>query len=198
MVKRWWFLGGLWLALVLAGGADAAAQATAEGQSIGRPSTEALASARGKESAIRDAKGPDSVTLTPNEMASLVKANLDLSAKRALDSIRIRLQPGRLAIDAYLVTSIMGTEFLGPIALMLQPLEPMTVAGPARAIKAGLMAWQPDSFTIRSFAFPQTTIPRLVQQLTGTADGTIPIVVPPTVRQIRIQPNGVTFSRRAG
>ena len=103
MVKRWWFLGGLWLALVLAGGADAAAQATAEGQSIGRPSTEALASARGKESAIRDAKGPDSVTLTPNEMASLVKANLDLSAKRALDSIRIRLQPGRLAIDAILL-----------------------------------------------------------------------------------------------
>ena len=45
---------------------------------------------------------------------------------------------------------------------------------------------------------PQAMIPRLVNRLTGTTDGTIPIAVPPTVRQIRIAPSGVTFSRAAG
>jgi hypothetical protein len=51
---------------------------------------------------------------------------------------------------------------------------------------------------IKSFDFPQSAIPRLVNRLTGTTDGSIPIAVPPTVRRIRIQSSGVTFSRRTG
>lgn len=163
----------------------------------GRPSAAALASARSKQAAMRQASGPQSVTLSPDEMASLIQAGLHAEARRALDSIRVRLEPGRIALHAYLLTASLDT-LLGPIAMLLGPREPMAVAGPARSVKAGLIAWEPDNFTIRSFAFPQAAIPHLVNQLTGGSDGTIPIAVPPTVRQIRIQPAGVTFSRQAG
>ena len=165
-------------------------------QTYGHSSATALASARTKENAMRGERGPESVTLTADEMASLVEANLDQQARRALDSIQIKLEPGRLALHAVIVTSVVGTEILGPMALMLNPTEPLSVAGPARSARAGLITWEPDSVVIRSFAFPHSTIPQLVNRLTGTSDGTIAIAVPPSVRRIFITPSGVTFSRK--
>jgi hypothetical protein len=167
-----------------------------QAQTYGRASAAALASARSKETQMRGEQGPESVTLTADEMASLVEANLDQQARRALDSIRIKLDPGRLGLHAVIVTSVVGTDILGPMAMMLNPTEPLAVAGPAHAAKAGLITWEPDSVVIRSFAFPHSAIPQLVSRLTGTTDGTIPIAVPPTVRRIFITPSGVTFSRK--
>jgi len=191
MSQRSWIVVGLFLSAVVPVRATFA-------QSVGHPSRGALASATTKQNAMREANGPDSVTLSADEMASLVEANLDRAARKALDSIKVRLDPGRLTLLALLVTSELGTDYLGPLAYLLSPLEPLAVAGPARATKAGLITWQPDSLVIKSFDFPQSAIPRLVNRLTGTTDGSIPIAVPPTVRRIRIQASGVTFSRRTG
>jgi hypothetical protein len=185
-----------WLALGLAVVTSFPAR-TVTAQAVGRASPAALASARSKESSMRQTPGPESVTLTPDEMASLIEANLDAQARRTIDSIRIRLQPGRLMLQAVIVTSAIG-DVLGPMTMMMDSTEPLAVAGPARAAKAGLITWEPDSVVIRSFSFPQAAIPRLVGRLTGTADGSIPIAVPPNVRRIWITPAGVTFSRKAG
>jgi hypothetical protein len=191
MSKRGWIMIGLVLSAAVPARSTLA-------QSVGHASRAALTSALAKQNAMREEKGPDSVTLSADEMASLVESNLDRGARKALASIRIRLDPGRLALQALLVTSELGTEYLGPLAYLLSPLEPLFVSGPARATKAGLITWQPDTLVIRSFDFPQGAIPRLVNRLTGTADGSIPIAVPPTVRRIRIMSTGVTFSRRTG
>src|SRR6185503_8309065 len=72
--------------------------ATGLAQSAGRASPAALASARSKENAMREDNGPESVTLNADEMASLVEANLDREARRALDSVRVRLGAGRLTL----------------------------------------------------------------------------------------------------
>ena len=187
---------GAWLALGLAV-ASIVPAGSVTAQAVGRASPAALASARTKENSMRQVSGPESVTLSPDEMASLVEANLDAQARRTIDSIRIRLQPGRLMLQAVIVTAAIG-DVLGPMSMMLDSTEPLAVAGPARAMKAGLITWEPDSVVIRSFSFPQAAIPRLVSRLTGTADGSIPIAVPPNVRTIWITPSGVTFSRKAG
>ena len=147
---------------------------------------------------MRQPDGPVTVTLTADEMASLVQANLDQTARKALDSVRVRLEPGRLALLAVIVTSQVGTDILGPMAYMLNPLEPLNVSGPAHVTRPGVVTWQPDTVMIRSFAFPQAAIPQLVNRLTGSTDGTVPIIVPPSVIQILITPSGVTFSRRTG
>jgi hypothetical protein len=171
--------------------------ATGLAQSAGRASPAALASARSKENAMREDNGPESVTLNADEMASLVEANLDREARRALDSVRVRLGAGRLTLNAVIVTATVS-DALGPMSYMMDPREPLSVAGPAHASRPGLITWEPDSMAIRSFSFPQAAIPRLVARLTGTADGSIPIAVPPSVRRIWITPSGVTFSRKAG
>jgi len=164
--------------------------------SVGRPSAVALASARSKQNAMRQPKGPDSVTLSPDEAASLIESGLDPQARKVLDSIQVRLEPGRIALHASIVTSALDS-ILGPLAAMLGPREPIRVAGPVHATKPGLITWEPDNFSVRSFALPQAAIPHLINQLTGATDGTVPIAVPPSVQRVNIQSAGVTFSRRA-
>ena len=70
------------------------------------------------------------------------------------------------------------------------------IAGAARVAGPGLVAWRPDVFTIRQFPFPGSVVPRLVNRLTGRDDGSLPIAVPPTVGDLRIRVDGVTFYRR--
>lgn len=174
------------------------AQTSAPGgaRRVGRPSPGALASAQGKQDSMRRPRGPQSVTLNADEMASLVQAELQPQARRALDSLGVRLGPGRLTLLGYLVTAELGPELFGPLASMFQPLEPVLVSGPARATAPGVITWEPDSFVVRNYMLPQSAIPVLVRRLTGGSDGAIPIAVPPTVHRIRIDPGTVTFSRR--
>ncbi|MSR05792.1 MAG: hypothetical protein EXR93_01790 [Gemmatimonadetes bacterium] len=163
---------------------------------IGKPSASALTSARDKEDAMRRPNGPPSVTLSANEMASLVEAGLEPDARRAIDSVSIRLDPGRLSLQGFLVTSALGTDVFGPLAAMFNPLEPLWVSGPAHATSPGVVAWEPDTFMVRNMSLPQSAIPMLVKRLTGALNGAIPIAVPPTVSRITIDAGTVTFSRR--
>jgi hypothetical protein len=59
------------------------------------------------------------------------------------------------------------------------------------------VAWRLDSIRLRAFPFPASLVPRLVNAVTGGRDGTVPIVVPATVGDVRIRSDGVTFYRRA-
>jgi hypothetical protein len=171
-------------------------QTSGSPRQVGRPSSAALASALGKQDSMRRPRGPASVTLSADEMASLVQSMLQPQARRALDSVGIRLGTGRLTLLGYIVTAEIGSELFGPLAAMFQPMEPVWVSGPARATAPGLISWTPDSFSVRDYMLPPSAIPVLVRRLTGGSDGTIPIAVPPTVSRIRIDPGAVTFSRR--
>lgn len=185
------------LALGLLPASAGSAQTSSTGdQRLGRPSAAALTSARGKQDAMRRPNGPRSVTLSADEMASLVQDGMQPQARQALDSVSVSLDPGRLTLHGQLITAAWGPELFGPLAAMFEPRESITVSGPARAAAPGLMAWEPDSFRVRTFMLPQGAIPVLVRRLTGASDGAIPIAVPPTVAQIRIESGAVTFSRR--
>jgi hypothetical protein len=70
------------------------------------------------------------------------------------------------------------------------------MSGPAVVVAPGRVAWRPDDFQVRAFPFPASLVPRLVDALTGGHDGTVPIAVPATVGDVRIQGSGVTFYRR--
>ena len=168
------------------------------GQGVGHPSAAALASALKKQQAIGRRGGPAYVTLTPDEMASLVELGLGPAGTAALDSITVVLGEGRFAFHASLNMKVLGPRILGPMAAMFRDREPIAVSGPARVGAVGAIAWQPDSFVVRSFPFPKSTVPMLVDRLTGRPDGVVPIPVPATVGDMRIRASGVTFYRRSG
>lgn len=162
---------------------------------IGGPSEAALRSAQRKQASMERSGGPVTVTLSAAEMASLIQEGLGPAGRQALDSVEVVLHPGRLELRAVLVIeSLRGV--LGPFAGMLQDHERMRASGPARVAGPGMAAWEPDSFIVRAFPFPQGFVPPLVDRLTGGQNGRVPIRVPSTVGDLRISPAGVTFYRR--
>jgi hypothetical protein len=163
----------------------------------GRPSEGALRSARRKEAGLERAGGPDSVTVTADEMAALIADGLDPLAREALDSIVVTLSPGRFALDARILTTRLGREALGPLAGVLDEREWLRMSGPAVVAGRARVHWRPDSIRVRAFPFPSALVSRLVDAVTGGRGGAVPIVVPATVGDIRIRSDGVTFYRRA-
>ncbi len=163
----------------------------------GRPSPAALASARQKRADLARPGGPAFVVLDAAELASLIVEGLSSAGRAALDSVEVTLGEDRLTVHAAVKTEVLGGS-LGPLAAILNPWEPIRVSGPARVAAVGALAFEPDSFVVRAFPFPSQAVPALVNRITGRPDGIVPIPVPPTVGDLRIRPDGVTFYRRAG
>jgi hypothetical protein len=164
--------------------------------SSGRATDSTLASAIAKREALARRNGPAYVVFSAGEVAALVVDGLDPVARAAVDSVTVTLERDRFTLHALLRTGLFTEDLLGPFAGLVGALEPMVVAGPARVAGAGLVAWQPDAFTIRQFPFPASVVPRLVNRMAGRSDGAFPITVPPTVGDLRIRVDGVTFYRR--
>lgn len=162
----------------------------------GSPSVEALESARQKQRRMARPGGPDAVTLNAAELASLVVDGLDPIGRAALDSLTVRFEDDRFAMEAQLVTEIWGREQLGFFSGLLQPREQLRVAGPARIERAGVVAWEPDELSVRSLPFPPAAIRPIVNALTGGTNGTILLAAPTTVGDLRIRPSGITFYRQ--
>ncbi len=165
-----------------------------EGQ--GSPSPEARESAIRKYQRMARIDGPELVILSSAEMASLIRDGLDPVGRRALDSLSVTLEDGRLILEALLVTDVWGKDALGLLGGLLRPYEPLRAAGPARIVRPGVLAWEPDEFSVRSIPFPRAAILPIVKRLAGRDDGQMLFGVPSTVAEIRIEPGKVTFYRR--
>jgi hypothetical protein len=140
--------------------------------------------------------GPEFVSLSSAEMAALIRDGLDPVGRRALDSLSVTFEDGRLILEALLVTDVWGKDALGLLGGLLRPYEPLRVAGPARIARRGVLAWEPDEFSVRSIPFPRAAIPPIVNRLVGGDDGRMLFGVPSTIAEIRIEPDRMIFYRR--
>jgi len=163
----------------------------------GFPSERALESALNKERAIGRRGGPERITLSADEMASIIEDRLTLDAKAALDSVTVVLSRDRLALEASLRTDAFGRDLLGPLRGMIDPTEPIRVSGPGEITAPGIIGWDIDEFQVALFPFPGPAIPVLVERLTGAAGGVVMFAVPVEVGSLEIGSDGVTFYRRA-
>jgi len=163
---------------------------------VGVPSDGALRRARRQEDRMASGGGPARVELSADELAALIADALDPVAHRALDSIRVGLAPGRIALEAQVLTAGLERGLLGPLGDMVDAREPVRISGPVRMAGPGLVAWRPDSIMLRAFPFPQRVVGRLVDAIMGVHNGAVPIPVPETVGTVRIEADRVVFERR--
>ncbi len=178
-------------------GLPTAAAASAEFQEgPGSPSPEALRSAQAKHERMSRGDGPEFISLSAAEMASLIRDGLDPIGQLALDSIAVTLSPGRLTMVAALKTDVWGQDELGLLGGLLRPYEPLRVSGTGGILRVGVLAWKPDEFSVRSIPFPGPMIPPIVNRLTGGRDGSMLFGIPATIREVRIESNRMTFFRR--
>jgi hypothetical protein len=165
------------------------------GTAAGRPGSRALVSAQSKIDSL-NGWAADSVVLTPAEVASLIGAGLDPSVRRQLDSLQVELLDGAIEINAKLATARLPRELTGPLAVALRDKEPVQAAGPIQVVSPGKAEWVVRSVRIREFPIPSDVVPRLVGKAFGdSARRTVPVRIPPGIREIRIRPSGATLFR---
>ena len=163
---------------------------------VGAPTPTALASAQAKVGSLGTAGGPDSVVLTPNEMASLIGSGIDWKVRKTFDSLRVELLEGAFAVHARLDTRALPPGALGPIATLVEPREPLRLGGTLTIDRPGTARFTVREISLRGFAFPAPAVRSVARQMAGAdADGAIPLQVDPAVTRVAIHPTGVVLYR---
>ncbi len=163
---------------------------------IGVPSAEAYRSAEEKEASIARRNGAGFVQLTPDEVASLIEHRLHQQVRDATDSIRVSLVDERIVLEGGILLEVFGADALGPLGRFLGSRQPIRMGGEVDVREPGEVAWSVDEFVIRSFPFPQSAIPLLVNRLSGDTAGAFLIPVPESVAEVHVESKGVTLYRQ--
>lgn len=163
---------------------------------VGAPTPKALASTQHKVDRLNRSAGPDSVVLSANEVASLIGSSIDWSVRKSFDSLRVELLEGSIAVYCRLDTRTLPPGVLGPFAVMLDPQEPLRLAGPVRIERPGLARWRVQEIALRGVAFPAAMVTALARRVAGAdSTGAVPLQVSPAFHSIAIHPAGVILYR---
>jgi len=163
---------------------------------VGAPSPRALHNTQTKLDRLHSPSPPDSVVLSANEIASMIGSGLDWSVRKSFDSLRVELFEGSLAVHCRLDTRTIPPDALGPFSAMLQPMEPLRIAGPVRIQRPGVALWTIQELSLRGMAFPSLMAKQIAQRVAGAdADGAVALRVSPNFQDVAIHPTGVVLFR---
>jgi len=163
---------------------------------VGAPTPKALESTQGKLNRLARPAGPESVVLSANEVAALVGSGIDWSVRKSFDSLRVELFEGSVAVHCRLDTRVIPTDVLGPFTSMLNPMEPLRLAGPVRIDRPGIVLWRVEELSLRGVAFPGPMVTMLAQRVAGAdSTGAVPLRVSPVFRDVAVHPSGVILYR---
>jgi hypothetical protein len=164
---------------------------------VGAPTPAATASGKAKVGHLGTASAPDSVVLTPNEMASLIGAAIDWNVRKMYDSLRVELQEGKLIVHARLDTRALPPGALGPFAGMFGEHEPLRMGGKVFIERPGTARWAISEITLRGIEIPSPMVRSIAKQMVGaSADGAIPLKVDPTISDVAVHPTGVVLYKQ--
>lgn len=164
---------------------------------VGAPTPAATASGQAKVGRLSSSSGPDSVILSPNEMASLIGSSIDWNVRKMYDSLRVELREQSLVIHARLDTRALPPGTLGPFAGMVGDHEPMQLGGTLSIDRPGTALFTIQEIVLKGFSFPGPMVQSIAKQVAGArSDGSIPLKVDPAVSDVVIHPTGVVLYRR--
>ena len=147
---------------------------------VGAPTPKALSSQQTKVERLRQPSGPDSVVLSPNEIAAMVGSGIDWSVRKSFDSLRVELLEGKVAVYCRLDTRVIPPDALGPLAIA----------------RPGIARFTVEELSLRGFPFPAPVVKQLAQRVAGAdSTGAVPLRVSPTFTDVAIHPTGVVLYR---
>jgi hypothetical protein len=163
---------------------------------VGAPSPKALSSSQTKYDRLKGAEGPDSVVLSANEVAAMIGSGIDWSVRKSFDSLRVELLEGSVAVHCRLDTRVIPPDALGPLAGMLNPMEPLRIAGPVRIDHPGTARFTVQELSLRGLPFPAPIVKQLAQRIAGAdSTGAVSLRVSPSFTDVAIHPTGVVLYR---
>ena len=191
----WWFRAPILQTFAHWFGRSTALPSVAD-TAVGAPTPRATASGKEKVSRLETTAGPDSVILTPNEVASLIGSGIDWSVRKLYDSLRVELQEGRLVLHARLDTRALPPGTLGPFAGMFGEHEPLRMAGTLAVERPGLARYTIKEISLRGIEIPGPMVHSIASQMAGAANGAIPLKLDPSISDVAVHPTGVVLYRR--
>jgi hypothetical protein len=195
-VAAWWYRAPLGRAAGRLIGRKSTALPAVRDTNIGAPTPSALASAEHKLRDLGRQGGPDSVILSPNEMASLIGTGIDWSVRKTFDSLRVELLEGKLAVHARLDTHLIPQEVLGPLRGLLAEREPIRIAGPIAIVRPGTARWTVRELALRGFPFPPPAVTTIAKETAGAdSAGGVAIAVDPAIADVVVHRSGVVLYR---
>jgi hypothetical protein len=196
LVLLWWFRAPITQMFAHWFGRSTALPSVAD-TGVGAPTPRATASGKEKVGKLETSAGPDSVILTPNEVASLIGSGIDWSVRKMYDSLRVELQEGALVLHARLDTRALPPGTLGPFAGMFGPREPLRMAGTLAVERPGLARYTIKEISLRGIEIPGPIVHTIASQMAGaSSNGAIPLKVDPSISDVAVHPTGVVLYRR--
>src|SRR5207247_5482936 len=87
---------------------------------------------------------------------------------------------GSVAVYCRLDTRVIPRDALGPFAGLLNPTEPLRIAGPVTIERPGTARFRVEELTLRGIAFPAPMVKQLAQRVAGAdSSGAVPLRVSP-------------------
>lgn len=198
LVLVWWFRAPIMSTFARWFGRSQALPPVAD-TAVGAPTPSATASGQQKVTTLRRPAGPDSVVLTPNEMASLIGAGIDWRVRKTYDSLRVELQEGMLILHARLDMRALPPGTLGPLAGMFGDHEPLRMGGTVTIARPGTALYDITEISLRGVAIPGPFIKQITSQMAGASpDGAVPVKVDPSVTDVKVHTTGVVLYKGRG
>lgn len=163
---------------------------------VGAPTPSATASGKQKVGHLGAPAGPDSVVLTPNEMASLIGAGIDWNVRKMYDSLRVELQEGKLILHARLDTRQLPPGTLGPFAGMFGEHEPLRMGGTVSIARPGTALYDIDEISLHGIEIPPPLVKQMTKQMAGASANGVPVKVDPAVTDVKVHTTGVVLFKR--
>lgn len=164
--------------------------------SVGAPTPKALTSSQTKMDRLKQPAAPDSVVLSANEVAAMIGSGIDWSVRKSFDSLRVELFEGTLAVHCRLDTRVIPPDALGPVAGLLNPMEPLRIAGPISIERPGIARFRVTELSLRGIPFPPPVVKQLAQRVAGAdSTGAVPLRVSSSFQDVVIHPTGVVLYR---
>src|SRR5262245_50172453 len=196
LVVLWWFRAPIMSTFARWFGRSTALPPVAD-TAVGAPTPTAVASSKAKVTNLRTHTGPDSIVLTPNEMASLIGGGMDWNVRKMYDSLRVELQQDTLVLHARLDTRALPPGTLGPFAGMFGEHEPLRMAGTVSIGKPGTAFYDITQISLRGIEIPGPFVKQITKQMAGaSSSGAVPVKVDSAVTAVRVHTTGVVLYKR--
>lgn len=161
----------------------------------GHPSAQALQAATRKADSLLRFR-PDSILLSPNEMASIIASGARFLPAGALDSLSVELGDRTIRIRALVRTKALPPKLLDFIPVKPDSLEEVIASGTLTPVRAGVAELALTRVLVRGLPVPSELVARMVGRITGRSDdGRLEIVMPSTISGFRVRQTGVAVYR---
>jgi hypothetical protein len=135
----------------------------------------------------------DSIVLPSSELEAMLAAPLAERTGGAVDSVRIELGDGEVAVSGRVDPSALPKGTVGPLAEWIPGREMVTAKGTVSLRRVGTGEVRLTDVKVRGLPLPRAVWSRLLPASGGAAEGAVTVPLAPWITGLRVTPDGLVL-----